>query len=45
MIRSHSPKQIRILARLPLADYDHLLPDLELVNIPVGEGIYEPDIA
>jgi CRP-like cAMP-binding protein len=44
MTLSHSPKQNRILASLPLADYDRLLPDLELVNIPVGEGIYEPDI-
>ncbi|MBA2660282.1 MAG: Crp/Fnr family transcriptional regulator [Nitrosospira sp.] len=44
MTLSHSPKQNRILAALPAADYARLLPDLELVNIPVGEGIYEPDI-
>jgi hypothetical protein len=44
MITSHSPKQNRILAVLPLADYARLLPNLELVNIPVGEGVYEPDI-
>lgn len=41
---SHSPKQNRILASLPLVDYHRLLPDLELVNISVGEGIHEPDI-
>ena len=44
MITSHSPKQNRILAVLPPADYARLLPDLELVSIPIGEGIYEPDI-
>lgn len=44
MTLSHSPKQNRILAVLPPADYARLLPDLELVNIPVGEGIYEPNI-
>jgi CRP-like cAMP-binding protein len=44
MITSHSPKQNRILAALPPADYARLLPDLELVNLPVGEGVYEPDI-
>lgn len=44
MTLSHSPKQNRILAVLPPADYSRLLANLELVNIPVGEGIYEPDI-
>ena len=36
--------QNRILAALSQADYARLLPDFELVNLPVGEGIYEPDI-
>jgi hypothetical protein len=44
MTLSHSPNQNRILAGLPPADYARLLPDLELVSVPVGEGIYEPDI-
>ena len=44
MILSHSPNQNRILVGLPPADYARLLPDLELVSVPVGEGIYEPDI-
>ena len=39
MALSHSPKQNWIPASLPLADYDRLLPDLELMNVPVGEGI------
>lgn len=31
-----SPKQNRILAALPAQDYARLLPDLELVNMPLG---------
>ena len=30
------PRQNRILAALPAADYERLLPDLELVEMPVG---------
>ncbi len=44
MVRAHSLKQNRILDVLAVADYDRLLPDLELATIPVGEVIYEPDI-
>ena len=44
MALAHSPKQNRILAALPPTDYARLLPDLDLVNLLVGEGIYEPDI-
>lgn len=44
MTTSHSPKQNRILAALPPADYDRLKADLQLVSIPIGAGIYEPDI-
>ena len=40
MAPSHSPKQNRILVALPPADYARLLPHLELVCVPVGEGIY-----
>jgi CRP-like cAMP-binding protein len=36
-------KQNQILAGLPPADYARLRSDLELVTLPVGEGIYEPD--
>ena len=38
----HSPKQNRILAALPLADYTRLLPLLEFVAMPAGHVIYEP---
>ena len=34
----------RILTALSPAAYARLLPDLELVCIPAGEGIYETDI-
>jgi hypothetical protein len=44
MTLSHRPNQNRILAGLPPADYVRLLLDLELVSVPVGEGIYKPDI-
>jgi CRP-like cAMP-binding protein len=40
----HNSKQNQILAGLSPADYGHLQPALELVNLAVGEGIYEPDI-
>lgn len=40
----HSPKQNRILAALPLADYTRLLPLLEFVSIPAGHVIYEPGL-
>jgi CRP-like cAMP-binding protein len=32
----HTPRQNRLLAALPLRDYDRLLPDLELVPLPLG---------
>jgi CRP-like cAMP-binding protein len=36
-----SPKQNYILAALPAADYERLLPDLELVPLPLGMAVYE----
>ncbi len=42
MVLSHDPTQNRILAGLSPADYGRMLPVLELVNLRVGEGIYEP---
>ncbi len=33
---SPDPKQNQILAALPKAEYDRLLPDLELVSMPLG---------
>src|SRR5258705_942924 len=37
----HSPKQSRLLAALPAADYDRLLPHLELVPLKLGQIVYE----
>ena len=38
----HTPKQNHLLAALPAADYAHLLPDLELIPMPLGREICEP---
>jgi len=37
----HSPKQNHILAALPAEDYARLLPDLELIPMPLGWAVYE----
>jgi CRP-like cAMP-binding protein len=37
----HSPKQNHILAALPAEDYARLLPDLELVPVPLGWAVHE----
>jgi CRP-like cAMP-binding protein len=37
----HTPKQNHLLAALPEADYEHLLPELELVTLPLGWAVYE----
>jgi len=37
----HSPKQNHLLAALPADDYTRLLPDLELVPLPLGWAVYE----
>jgi CRP-like cAMP-binding protein len=42
MFSLHSPKQNRILAALPAADYARLLPYLEFTPMPLGQTIYEP---
>ena len=36
-----TPKQNHLLAALPAADYESLLPQLELVRLPLGWSIYE----
>jgi CRP-like cAMP-binding protein len=41
MASPHSPKQNQLLAALPAADYARLLPDLELVPMPLGWVVYE----
>ncbi len=37
----HSPKQNHLLDALPAQDYAHLLPDLELIAMPLGWSVYE----
>jgi len=41
MSSPHTPKQNHLLAALPAADYARLLPDLELVPLPLGRAVYE----
>ena len=41
MASPHSPKQNYLLAALPAADYARLLPDLELIPMPLGWAVYE----
>jgi CRP-like cAMP-binding protein len=36
----HSPRQNRLLAALPLEDYERLLPDLEFVPLPLGWTVH-----
>jgi CRP-like cAMP-binding protein len=37
----HNPRQNHLLAALPEADYNILLPHLELVDLPLGKILYE----
>jgi CRP-like cAMP-binding protein len=37
----HTPKENHLLAALPAEDYARLLPDLELVPLPLGWAVYE----
>ena len=41
MVSPHSPKQNHVLASLPAEDYARLLPDLELIPMPLGWAVYE----
>ena len=41
MASPHTPKQNHLLAALSAEDYKHLLPDLELIPMPLGWAIYE----
>jgi len=38
---THSPTENHLLAALPAADYQRLLPDLELVPLALGMAVYE----
>ena len=37
----HTPTQNHLLASLPAVEYERLLPDLELVPLPLGWAVYE----
>jgi len=41
MPTSHTPKQNHLLAALPAAEFERLVPHLELVPMPLGECLYE----
>ena len=40
----HDPRQNHLLAALPPEEYALILPDLELVPMPLGEGLSEPGV-
>lgn len=40
----HDPRQNHLLAALPAIDYERLLPNLELVPMPLGEALYESGV-
>jgi CRP-like cAMP-binding protein len=44
MLSPHSPSQNHLLAALPRADFERLAAALELVVMPLGEMIYEPNL-
>ena len=41
MFTRHTPKQNQLIAALPAVDYERLLPDLELIPLPLGWAVYE----
>lgn len=45
MPANHNPSQNHLLAALPTAEFELLAPHLELVALPLGEMLYEPDRA
>lgn len=42
---SHSPKKNQIISALPIREYTRILPYLELVDLSLGEVVYEPNVA
>lgn len=42
MSSPHSPNQNHLLAALPTAEFERLVPHLELVPMPLGKILYEP---
>jgi CRP-like cAMP-binding protein len=43
MLSSNNPNQNHLLAALPTAEYEHLESHLELVSMPIGKMLYEPN--
>jgi CRP-like cAMP-binding protein len=43
MLDNNNPNQNHLLAALPNADYEHLASHLELVYMPIGKMLYEPN--
>lgn len=41
MASIHHPGQNHLLSALPVADYERLLPQLELIEMPLGQVVYE----
>jgi CRP-like cAMP-binding protein len=41
MVSPHAPSQNHLLAALSPEDYQHLLPELELIPMPLGWAVYE----
>jgi len=41
MSTAHTPRENHLLAALPAEDYARLLPDLELIPMPLGMAVYE----
>ena len=41
MPKPHSPQQNYLLARLPKPDFERIAPFLELVEMPLGDVLYE----
>ena len=44
MSSRQTPKQNQILAALPAKEYARLLPNLELIQLPLGTVLYEPGV-
>jgi CRP-like cAMP-binding protein len=42
MSTAHSPTQNHLLAAMPAAEFQRLSPHLELVDLPLGDALYEP---
>jgi CRP-like cAMP-binding protein len=44
MPSAHDPRQNHLLCALPAADYERILPNLELIVLPLGVALYESGV-